>query len=167
MNVSYGEGLAHDVLDIVMDIISTESPLWCEEAGALGIARRKADSEDDLFRHKVHGSAVALYMCSTGRIRTLSVWTLAAMIVGDNILTDIARDLSIIKQIDPEMHETLKPWTSVSQSERLYQHLHDRPQLRGILPEPHPAISFLESHSINVNVRTLNAKFPSPPDQHP
>lgn len=119
--LSLGDGVARDTLELMLDLIFQDSARWCDDAGGLGISRLGVASEEDLFRYKVYGSAFAYYIYATGRLRTVSFWTLAVCIIGKDSLDQLMEKVSIIKRVDPDTHRVLEPWTCIDENTILQQ----------------------------------------------
>jgi len=119
----------------MLDLIFTDgSPCWSKETNALGLARGGVDSEENLLQYRVYGSVVALYMFSLGRIRTISIWTILACIVGPHTFEILSQQGGFIKEIDPLLYKRLRAWLEIEPSTVLPQY-----------PEIHPAIELIES----------------------
>lgn len=147
-----------DSFELMMDLIFQDTSRWCEEAGAVGIAREGVDSEQDLFRNQVYGRAFAVYIFATGRIRTLSFWTLATCIIGDNALLQLLDHIPIIQKVDPDAHDLLQPWTSTDENTILGQgKVVITPGVDGmpnqvVVTPIHPALILLEELGIHTKV---------------
>ena len=132
---SVGRGVVLDTMDLLLDIIFTDGTVcWSKEAGALGLARGAVDSEEDLLRYCVYGSAISIYIYTLGRIRTLSIWTMMACIGGPKTLEILAQNVGFIKKIDPKIYNRLSAWLDINSTTVLPQY-----------PQIHPAIELIEA----------------------
>lgn len=175
---STGISILSDALELMMDLIFQDTSRWCEEAGSIGIAREGVDSEQDLFRNQVYGRAFAVYLFATGRIRSISFWTLATCIIGENALLQLLDHVHIIKKVDPDAHDLLQPWTSIDEHTILVQGKvtaipgKDGQRNEVMITPIHPALLLLDELKVHIKVRiplhlsVCFSKLTDPPPQY-